>query len=206
MKHLRWVSVICGSVATLLWATGPLQAADSIGDGVDGAPLRYHIRADGTIRDDNTLLIWEKKDEGTGIHSVRRGFTWSVNGIDPDGSAFTVFLYDLNNKCEKDETTVCTQNADCNKAGGGQCGYAGHRDWRMPNIKELQSIVDYSQLDPALALSFPGSRHVGILNFYWSSTTFAADSTYVWSIDFGGGDVNPSSKTDGQIVRAVRGP
>jgi len=39
-----------------------------------------------------------------------------------------------------------------------QCSYAGHRDWRIPNVKELQSIVDYSQVNPALALSFPGSR------------------------------------------------
>jgi len=45
-----------------------------------------------------------------------------------------------------------------------QCGYAGHRDWRIPNVKELQSIVDYSQVNPALAPSFPGSRNVGILS------------------------------------------
>ena len=87
-----------------------------------------------------------------------------------------------------------------------QCGYAGHRDWRIPNVKELQTIVDYSNSDPAVARNFPGATEIGALNGYWTSTPFQPDETYAWYIDFGGGDVTPAFKTDLKAVRVVRGP
>jgi len=59
--------------------------------------------------------------------------------------------------------------------------YLGHSDWRLPNIKELQSIVDYSRAPAATgsAAIDPLFRSTGITNetgvsdygFYWSSTT-----------------------------------
>ena len=50
---------------------------------------------------------------------------------------------------------------------------AGHNDWRMPNVKELQSIVDYTRapavtnsaaIDPIFSVS-------NIESYFWSSTT-----------------------------------
>jgi Protein of unknown function (DUF1566) len=46
---------------------------------------------------------------------------------------------------------------------------AGHGDWRLPNVKELQSIVDYRRHDPALDERFlKQTDHRG---WFWSSTT-----------------------------------
>ena len=59
--------------------------------------------------------------------------------------------------------------------------YAGHSDWRLPNAKELQSIVDYTRspettrsaaIDPIFSVT-PIRDALGKVNyaFYWSSTT-----------------------------------
>ncbi|HTS17499.1 MAG TPA: DUF1566 domain-containing protein [Verrucomicrobiae bacterium] len=49
---------------------------------------------------------------------------------------------------------------------------AGHADWRLPNAKELQSIVDYTRLAPAIDPVFQSSQLAdGEYPYYWSSTT-----------------------------------
>ncbi|MFI3277634.1 MAG: DUF1566 domain-containing protein [Rikenellaceae bacterium] len=59
--------------------------------------------------------------------------------------------------------------------------YLGHTDWRVPNAKELQSIVDYSRsplstasaaIDPLFSVSsIKDESGVDDFPFYWSSTT-----------------------------------
>ena len=203
-KNAWWMIIVGGMVGALLAAGAAVQAEDFPGDGVTGPALRYRTQRDGTVRDLNTQLIWEVKDTGSGIHSVNQFFTWSDSGTDADGTAFTVFLDTLNNKCDGDETTACTINADCKEIGNGKCGYAGHQDWRMPNVKELQSIVDYSKPfpGPAIASSFPGSTAA---DFYWSSTSSAANPFRAWFVTFGNGGVSAVEKVFALRVRAVRG-
>jgi len=74
---------------------------------------------------------------------------------------------------------------------------------------ERQGIAEHCRLQSSQPCAcsqlsrFPQRGHPERL---WSSTTFAADSTYAWSVDFAAGDVDTSPKTDAEIVRAVRGP
>lgn len=177
------------------------------GDGVDGPALSYRTQSNGTVTDLNTGLMWEMKDGGSGIHSVNRTFTWSTgacSGAAPDGTAFTVFLDTLNNTCAGDETTACTKNADCKGIGNGKCGYAGHRDWRMPNVKELQSIVDYGLFQPAIDPTFgPTRSHGGDVN-YWSSTTYADQQAFALFVNFDTGFASADCKGFTHPVRAVR--
>ena len=63
--------------------------------------------------------------------------------------------------------------------------YGGHDDWRLPNVKELQSIVDYGRspgttgsaaIDPVFdASEITDEGGDSDFGFYWSSTTHAAD-------------------------------
>ena len=77
---------------------------------------------------------------------------------------------------------------------------AGHMDWRLPDIKELRSIVDNNRYDPAIDTTyFPGTYAE-----YWSSSTNANNAENAWNVSFYAGR-NPSyGKQYHKYVRCVR--
>lgn len=177
---------------------------DAVGVSGHGRALSYADNGDGTFSDCNTGLMWEKKDDSGGVHDVDNDYLWTdfadMDGSDPDGNLFTVFLNTLNNRCDGDEVTACTSDADCAGIGNGLCGHAGHRDWCIPNLKQLQSIVDYSRINPAS--SVPGETKAFD---YWSVTTLAGSPLNVWWVDFSDGVANDDGKIgNGNKARAVR--
>ena len=80
----------------------------------------------------------------------------------------------------------------------------GSSDWRLPNINELGSIINYTKsISPTIdttVFSNPQSE------YYWSSNTYAQNTSNAWYIDFTYGNVHNYNKTDGFYVRCVTGP
>jgi hypothetical protein len=74
----------------------------------------------------------------------------------------------------------------------------GHGEWRLPNVRELQSIADYGRVRPSTDPIFQGAT----VNF-WSSSTNAGNSDQAWSVNFSVGSVIPDSKSFSWYVRAV---
>jgi hypothetical protein len=185
------------------------------GDGVTAPALSYTDNGDLTTTDNNTQFMWEQKlpaDDAActaasqadrSVHCVQNTYTWSSTGTAADGTAFTDFLARLNNRCANDETVDCTANGDADCTGvGGTCGFAGYRDWGMPDVRKLQSIVDYGVFNPAIATTFPGAIAAAS---YWSSTSLALNPPFAWVVNFTTGSVGLADKDNSLRVRAVRG-
>lgn len=80
----------------------------------------------------------------------------------------------------------------------------GFSDWRMPTVKEIMSLVDYSQSkEPVINTNYFTNT---MPLFYWSSTTADYEDLprHAWGVDFGDGSPFFDVKTTSSPVRAVR--
>jgi hypothetical protein len=282
----------------------PYAEISCAGTGQDGAysinPMSFTENGDGTVTDNNTLLIWQQQDNGNtynwykasgtynasfnpGSESVCGSLTlaghldwrlpvqkelmtivdYSIPSPGPAinlsyfpntqpswywsftthagsaSSAWDIYFYSgyINNSLKTDNSYVrCVRggqfsspalvdNTDgtvADKRSGlmwqqGEPGYmvwssalsyceglslGGHYDWRLPNLKELASVMDDTRWMPAIDTGFfPGALSAP----YWSSTTHATYSVYGWYVNSAAGDNYYDSKLYTHYVRCVRG-
>ncbi len=76
----------------------------------------------------------------------------------------------------------------------------GFRDWRVPNAKELFSILDHNKIDPSIVDGFENVAN----SFYWSSTTYQRFDDEAWRVDFSKGGMEHTKKINLGFVRCVR--
>lgn len=79
----------------------------------------------------------------------------------------------------------------------------GHDDWRLPNIYELLSIVDFGAVRaPAIETAvFSSAITFGL---YWSSVVSAHSLNTIFTVVFNDGAIFTISRTSGAYVRCVR--
>lgn len=86
-------------------------------------------------------------------------------------------------------------------------GLGGHRDWRVPDINELTTLVDHACYDPAINTSrFPNTAYPSAhIAKYWSSTPDGSVGR-AWSVDFQFGMIVAETMAGTSLrVRPVRG-
>jgi hypothetical protein len=73
--------------------------------------------------------------------------------------------------------------------------------WRMPSMKELQTIVDETRTNPAIdPKAFPDTPAA----FFWTSSPLAGDPSLAWLVDFGVGNAGTYLLTGANQMRCVR--
>ena len=254
-------------------------------------PLSYTDNGDGTVRDNNTGLLWQKQDDGfKRTWDDAKAYCSSLNLVYPSGwrlptkkdlvsivdysipydgptidpvfpntqvsSAYwssttlagnpnNAWLVGFNNgevfyditlvklyvRCVRGEefTAPFTDNGNGTVTDTrtglmwqkGEPGYmdwasalsyceglelpsgSGQSDWRLPNVKELESLTDDTIYTPSLDTSFFPDVQA---SFYWSSTTLASYTYLAWYVDFDYGyTYNNIPKDNNLYVRCVRG-
>lgn len=175
--------------------TGQTQCWDSAGTLIACAGTGQ----DGEVQSGATPSFVDNGD-GT-ITDQRTGLMWEK--LADDGS-----IHDK-------DTTYNWTNAFAKIAtlnGGG--GFAGFTDWRLPNVNELQSLVNYGISGPAAHTAF----HTGcapactVLTCsctqsagYWSATTYRPGPSLALRVNLFDGTVSFNGKGSANGVRGVRG-
>jgi hypothetical protein len=182
---------------------------------------RFTDNGDGTVRDNLTALVWEKKTGtvfGNGVdcstttcvdsHAVNNLYQWCLDanhdatcdnagGGPADGNAFTDFLAELN-----DSVSAC---------------FAGQCDWRLPTLTELQTILlnrectpsgcscDPPPSNPCIDPTLGPTQNALAANGYWSATSWVVNASNAWNAPFDNSQVYTQAKTSPAFVRAARG-
>lgn len=155
------------------------------GDVRAGVPLRYTDNGDGTITDRSTGLMWAKLDDSGGTLGVdRQALALSAVALRVGSSANPYFP-----------------------------NVGGYGDWRAPNIRELESLVDLDRQNPAID---PVFDHDCVPNCtvdqcsctrpaVYVSSTESVDGAF-WAVSFADGSMVKQDLLETNVrVRPVRG-
>lgn len=164
-------------IATFVIFLSPnlLHAQECLDSVVKTSPeMRFEVQNDGTVIDNKTGLMWIQCSIGQ---------IWSGGSCDGVADEFSW-----------NEALTFSKDAE----------FAGYGDWRLPNIKELSSIVELACFSPAInSVIFPATEST----FFWTSTPFTIENSFdrdVWVVNFDDGYDWSASFADKHLIRLVR--
>ena len=129
-------------------------------------------------------------------------FTDNGNGTVTDNLTGLIWLKNANCFSTRNWATALT---DANGLVSGSCGLtdgSSAGDWRLPNRKEMRSLIDLGRGNPALPAGHPFTSVQAA--YYWSATTYAGNSSGAWVVYLNGGYVSGGNKTSNGYVWPVR--
>ena len=146
---------------------------------------RFTDNSDGTVTDNLTGLIWLKQANYNSTGGGTGGSTWD----------------DAVDFCKALATGMCGLS-DGSSAG----------EWRLPTVKELQSLIHYGYFNPALPNTAgtgqwtSGDPFTNVQSsYYWSGSTYAGSTGLAWYVDVYYGYVANNYKALTYYVWPVRG-
>ena len=132
----------------------------------------YQDHGNGTVTDTRTGLMWQQCSEGQ---------SWSPGTCSGSASGFT-----WSQALARAEAAT----------------FAGHADWRVPNVKELSSLVEECRINPAINHAlFPNTPS----SYFWSASPNADTSSFAWGVYFLHGYAYYNPRSNDGHVRLVRG-
>lgn len=156
--------------------------------GVPNPAPRFVDNGDGTVSDKLTDLIWLKDA--------------SCNALGPNGDG----------SANWHEALAAANNltaGDCSLVDGSVAG-----DWRLPNVNELQSLINHGFVHPALSNTAgdvqwsEGDPFIGVQSavgvYYWTSTSTVGNPNYAWDVLLIRGNVYDDFKGYDRFVWPVR--
>ena len=142
--------------------------------GVEWPVPRFHDNGDGTIYDNLTALVWLK-----------------------DADCFGEFLW------QESFDTIADFNSEPGSFGCIECT-TDKSDWRLPNRRELLSLIDYTKHSPALPSGNPFLNVQLAPGSYWSSTTYAPLASLAWFVVISSGSAVINVKSGSEHIWPVR--
>jgi hypothetical protein len=156
-----------------------------------------------------SALTLQDSMQGAGCPNDSSRFTFHLDGTVTDNCTGLQWLQDSgetpddDNDGHPDPVTWCQAMEFCQ-----DLVFAGHSDWRMPNVRELQSLVDYGRLAPAIAPEFglagnPSSESTTFYP-YWTSTTQLSRPAAAFTVNFFDGTIFGATRVPDQFSEAAK--
>lgn len=152
----QYIQKILWYVLVILVATG--------GNGCDRHEEKHDTLIFPESRDTPTTRFSENGD-GT-VTDVETGLIWLKNA-----DCFGMETY-----AEALGATAILASGMCGLTDGSRAG-----DWRVPHIKEVLNLIDYTQYNPALPAGHP---FMNVEEWYWSSTPTVSQTEETVIVDF----------------------
>lgn len=166
----------------LFWGQAPTVLADAVcnTDIPESTPTsNFTESADGkTVSDNFTGLMWAKCTNGTD-HEIT--------------------------PCVGESAAQPKVNWKKAIESGALSTLADYDDWRLPNIKEIQTLVERQCHSPAINETVFDGKENMLDICYWTSTPASTEGENAWSIDFRLGIISVIAKDTQCHVRFVRG-
>ncbi|MEI6209705.1 MAG: DUF1566 domain-containing protein [Desulfuromonadales bacterium] len=197
MKNKLFITLalFCAVAVGIAYAAGTITlprtgqttsyAAGDDGDlkkGITWPSPRFTDNGNGTVTDNLTGLIWL---QNANCSAIIAGITNTGTGL-PWGYAITW----------------------SNGLASGACGLTDGSvsgQWRLPNVTELESLIDLNSNNPALPAGYLSYFNgVQASDVYWSSSIYAGSTAYAWYVTMNDGGVNNDGAPKSYYVWPVR--